>query len=65
MIRLLLLILGAAAALTALAACTPIARDPACDAADACDQALNAPFGDFVKDDPAFGDVGSCWQSTA
>lgn len=54
-------------------ACVPIARDPACVSADACDQALERPFGDFVVTDPVFGDdlngdgtigdAGTCWQN--
>jgi hypothetical protein len=60
-------------ALLALWGCTPVDRDPACIAADACDQALERPFGDFGAQDLAFGDdlngdgeagdVGTCWQN--
>jgi hypothetical protein len=53
----------AAAGPIGIAACA-VDRDPACIAADACDQALAEPFGDFALDDPAFGDGGTCWQST-
>lgn len=58
-------------------ACAPVARDPTCDAAEACDKALDEPFGDFASTDPVFGDdlngdgtvgvdladVGTCWQN--
>lgn len=57
----------------AVVACTPIDRDPTCVAAEACDLALERPFGDFAVTDPIFGDdlngdgtttdAGTCWQS--
>jgi hypothetical protein len=56
--------------------CAPIARDAACVDADACDQALEQPFGSFAATDPQFGDdlngdgtaglagdTGSCWTN--
>ncbi|MBM4283284.1 MAG: hypothetical protein FJ137_21910 [Deltaproteobacteria bacterium] len=42
-------------------ACGPVSRDAACEKADACDQALEAPYGSFAVDDLQFGDTGSCW----
>jgi hypothetical protein len=57
------LVIVYAVALSGASACA-VERDPACVAADACDQALAEPFGDFAVDDPAFGDGGSCWQSS-
>jgi hypothetical protein len=57
------------------AACAPVPRAAECDLADACDQALEQPFGSFAKNDPQFGDdldgdgdaaegdVGTCWQN--
>ena len=59
-----------------VAGCGAIKRDPACAAAEKCDNALQEPFGDFAANDPVFGDdlnkdknagqfgdVGTCWQS--
>ena len=53
--------------------CVPIARDAACVAAQACDEALERPFGDFAPTDPVFGDdlngdgtvgdAGTCWAN--
>jgi hypothetical protein len=53
--------------------CVPIERDAACVAAQACDQALERPFGDFEQTDPVFGDdlngdgtvgdAGTCWAN--
>ncbi len=62
--------------LSALAGCSAIERDPACVLAEKCDNALEEPSGDFVANDPVFGDdlnadgtagqfgdVGTCWQN--
>jgi hypothetical protein len=53
--------------------CVPIARDPACIAAQACDEALERPTGDYEPTDPVFGDdlnddgtagdAGTCWAN--
>jgi hypothetical protein len=51
-------------ALSVSSACAPLPRDPACEAAEACDQALEEPFGSFGANDTQFGDAGSCWLST-
>ncbi len=40
-----------------------IDRKAECIDAEACDQALEQPFGDFNADDPVFGDLGTCWQT--
>jgi len=45
-----------------LTACV-IDRKAECVQADACDQALDEPFGDFAADDPIFGAAGTCWQT--
>lgn len=50
-------------AVVAFAGCVPLPRDQACLDAEACDAALERPFGDFNADDPVFGDVGTCWQN--
>lgn len=65
--------LASALVLAALPACVPIARDAACVAAQACDNALERPFGDFEQTDPVFGDdlngdgtvgdAGTCWAN--
>lgn len=47
----------------AVAGCVPIARDGACLAAEACDDALDQPFNDFDADDQTFGDAGTCWAN--
>jgi hypothetical protein len=67
----------AAAIASAVAACAPVGRSQECLDADACDKALELPFGDFVATDPVFGDdlngdgnvdgtltdSGTCWQN--
>jgi hypothetical protein len=40
-----------------------IERKAECKAAEACDQALETPIGDFDADDGVFGDAGTCWQT--
>lgn len=40
-----------------------IERKAECVAAQTCDQARDAPYGDFNDDDEAFGTTGSCWQT--
>lgn len=69
--------LASLAVLAVSAACAPVARDPACIAADACDQALELPTEDFAANNPQFGDdlnndgvagvdltdSGTCWQN--
>lgn len=52
----------AAIAVPALTGCV-IDRKQECKDAEACDQALEEPFGDFDADDDAFGDLGNCWQT--
>jgi hypothetical protein len=42
-------------------ACGSVPRDPACEKAEVCDQALEDPFGNFGTDDHQFGDNGTCW----
>jgi hypothetical protein len=54
-------VLAVAAPLVLPVACTPLPRDAACVAAEACDQALEEPFGSFGADDTQFGDAGTCW----
>jgi hypothetical protein len=60
-----LVVAGLATGLSSLcaAACGPLARDAACEKADACDRALETPYGSFAVDDVQFGDAGSCWLS--
>lgn len=55
--------LFASALLIAVSGCVPIERDAACVAAQACDEALERPFGDFAETDPVFGDAGTCWAN--
>lgn len=67
------LLVASMASLASVSGCVPIARDAACVAAQACDEALERPFGDFAPTDPVFGDdlngdgtvgdVGTCWQN--
>lgn len=40
-----------------------IERKAECVAAQECDLARDAPYGDFNDDDDAFGATGSCWQT--
>jgi hypothetical protein len=40
-----------------------IDRKAECIDAEACDRALEQPFGDFNADDATFGDLGTCWQT--
>jgi hypothetical protein len=52
----------ACVAVSAVGGCV-IDRKAACVAAQECDLARDAPYGDFNDDDDAFGATGSCWQT--
>lgn len=56
-------LVAAAVAACAPLGCTYLPRDGACLKAEACDAALEEPFGSFAADDAQFGDAGSCWVS--